>query len=276
MIREEFMWTKEVFGVEKPIIALLHIRALPGDPKYDDRAGMKEVVAIAKKELHDLQIGGVDGIMFANEFSLPYQRPVAYVVAASMGRVIGELYHDIKIPFGVNVISNPMAAIDLAAATDACFIRSTFTGAYIGESGITNTDVASYVRRKKELRLDDIKLMYKVNPESDVYISERDLCKIAQSILFHCDPDGLCVSGDSAGQETNTNDIAMIKSVAGDVPVFCSTGCTAQNIAEKLEYSDGAFVGTSFKAEGKFNNLVDGERVREFMSAVKQYREERR
>ena len=268
------MWTEDVFGVSKPIIALLHIRALPGDPKFDYKTGMKDVVAIAKKELHDLQQGGVDGIMFANEFSLPYQRPVAYAAPASMGRVIGELYHEIEIPFGVNVISNPMAAIDLAAATDARFIRSTFTGAYVGESGITDTDVAAYLRRRKELQLDDVKLLYKVNPESDVYINERNICKITKSILFHCDPDGLCVSGNSAGVETNTDEIITVKSVAGDVPVFCSTGCTAQNVIEKLESSDGAFVGTSFKVAGEFNNFVDAERVREFMDVVRKYRKE--
>ena len=29
------MWTKELFKVEKPIIALLHLRALPGDPLFE-------------------------------------------------------------------------------------------------------------------------------------------------------------------------------------------------------------------------------------------------
>ena len=28
------MWTEELFGVKKPIIALLHLDALPGDPGY--------------------------------------------------------------------------------------------------------------------------------------------------------------------------------------------------------------------------------------------------
>ena len=28
------MWTHEMFGIEKPIIALLHLDALPGDPGY--------------------------------------------------------------------------------------------------------------------------------------------------------------------------------------------------------------------------------------------------
>ena len=67
------MWTEELFQVKKPVIALLHLRALPGDPLYDREGGLKQVVDIARRELHALQDGGVDGILFANEFSLPYQ-----------------------------------------------------------------------------------------------------------------------------------------------------------------------------------------------------------
>ena len=35
-------WAKEVFGTEKPIIAMCHVRALPGDPGYDREKGMEE------------------------------------------------------------------------------------------------------------------------------------------------------------------------------------------------------------------------------------------
>ena len=63
------MWTQDMFGVEKPIIALLHLDALPGDPGYC--GDMKTVTEHARKDLLALQDGGVDGILFANEFSLP-------------------------------------------------------------------------------------------------------------------------------------------------------------------------------------------------------------
>ena len=36
------MWTDELFHVKKPIIALLHLRALPGDPLYEKDATMGE------------------------------------------------------------------------------------------------------------------------------------------------------------------------------------------------------------------------------------------
>lgn len=271
--RAASMWLKQMFGVEKPVIALLHLRALPGDPRYGEGGGsMAQVVRIAGEELKALQDGGVDGILFANEFSLPYQHKADYVTVAAMALVIGELKRELKVPYGVNVVLNPMASIELAAATNADFVRNTFTGAYIGESGITDTDIANVMRRKYQLGMKDLKMLFKVNPESDVYLAERDLGKITKSMVFHCFPDGLCVSGSSAGSETDENIIREVKKAAGQVPVFCNTGCTRENIIEKLEIADGACVGTAFKADGKFDNFVEPSRVKEFMDAVKQYR----
>jgi len=37
-------WLREVFGTEKPIIAMCHLHAMPGDPSYDASGGMKAVV----------------------------------------------------------------------------------------------------------------------------------------------------------------------------------------------------------------------------------------
>ena len=47
------MWTQDMFGVEKPIIALLHLDALPGDPGYC--GDMKTVTEHARKDLLALQ-----------------------------------------------------------------------------------------------------------------------------------------------------------------------------------------------------------------------------
>ena len=266
------MWMDEMFGVKKPIIALLHLRALPGDPLYGVGDSMDSVLRTAREELHLLQDGGVDGVLIANEFSLPYEKKVSTVTVAAMAYLVGALREDLKVPYGVNIVSNPLATIDLAAATGASFVRSTFTGAYVGESGITDTDIATVMRRKKALGLDRLRLFFKVNPESDVYLAERPLAKITKSMIFHCFPDALCVSGASAGTETDSSLIQQVRDVAGDTPVLCNTGCTAANIKEKLAYSDGACVGTAFKKDGKFQNTVDGDRVKEFMDRVREYR----
>ena len=90
-----------------------------GDPLYEKDATMGEVIENAARELQALQEGGVDGVLIANEFSLPYEKKVSYVTVSAMGRIVGELKKEIKVPFGVNIVSNPLATIHLAAAVEA-------------------------------------------------------------------------------------------------------------------------------------------------------------
>ncbi len=45
-----------------------------------------------------LQEGGVDAVMFSNEFSLPYLTKVETITVASMAAIMGELKREIKSP----------------------------------------------------------------------------------------------------------------------------------------------------------------------------------
>ena len=65
-------WLKELTGTDKAVIAMCHLQPLPGDPYYDKEKGMEYALEAARKDLHALQDGGVDAVMFSNEFSLPY------------------------------------------------------------------------------------------------------------------------------------------------------------------------------------------------------------
>lgn len=264
-------WLRDMFGVDKPIIALLHLNAFPGDPLFKRGDSMKKTVEDARRDLRALQDGGVDGVLFSNEFSLPYQQKIDYIGPAAMARVIGELMDEIRVPFGIDCEADPLAAIDLAAAVDADFIRGLFTGVYAGDDGIVNSDPATVLRRKKALGLDDLRMLYFLNNESDRYMVDRDLPAIAESTVFDCHPDGFLIMGEYAGQDADSSLITQVRTCV-DVPVLCGTGCNAQNIKSKLDISDGATVGTAFKVDGKFENHVDYERVRAFMEQVFEYR----
>ncbi len=74
--------------------------------------------------------GGVDGILIANEFSLPYEKKgFLRNCGQRWDGLWGELKKEIKVPFGVNIVSNPLATIDLASGKSrADFVRSTFSG----------------------------------------------------------------------------------------------------------------------------------------------------
>lgn len=265
-------WLKDAFDNPKPVIAMLHLSALPGDTLYDSATGMRAIVERARRELHALQEGGVDGVLISNEFSLPYLTQTEPITAISMARIIGELVDEIEIPYGVNVLWDGRASIDLAMATGAQYVREIFTGVYASDFGLWNTNVGEVARHRHRIGADHVKLFFNIVPESATYLAERNLESLTRSTVFATLPDALCVSGLTAGAPTDTQTLSIAKSAAGDVPVFVNTGVRAHNIAEQLSIADGAIVGTTFKRDGVFENEVDGARVTELISAAQEFR----
>ena len=265
-------WMNDLFGVEKPIIAMCHLQPMPGDPYYDEAKGIDYVLECARKDLHALQNGGVDGIMFSNEFSLPYLTKVETVTVASMAKIIGELKKEISIPYGVNCLWDPIASLDLAVATGGKFIREIISGVYASDFGLWNTNVGQTVRHQMAIGARHVKLLYNIVPEAAKYLVDRDISEIARSTEFNNHPDALCVSGLTAGSATDSQVLSLVKKSVKHTPVLCNTGCNVNNIKQQLEVSDGAVCATTFKYDGIFENSVDQKRVEEFMAVVKEFR----
>lgn len=266
-------WLKEVIGTEKAIIAMCHLDPLPGDPYYGN-SSMEQVVEHARKDLIALQNGGVDAVMFSNEFSLPYLTNVETVTVAAMARIIGELKNDIKIPYGVNVLWDPEKSLDLAVATDAKFVREIFTGVYASDFGVWNTNVGKTIRHQHAIGASNVKLLFNIVPEAARYLADRDIESIAKSTVFNNRPDALCVSGLTAGAMTDTQTLKRVKDTVKDTVVFANTGVRYENVEQQLSIADGAVVGTTFKIDGVFENHVDEARVKRFMDKVRSFRGE--
>lgn len=268
------LWTKEVFNTSKPIIAMCHLMPMPGDPRFGAGSTVKAVVDAARKDLLALQEGGVDAVMFSNEFSLPYLTKVETVTVATMGRIIGELMPDIDIPFGVNVLWDAKASLDLAVAVGAKFVREIFTGVYASDFGLWDTNVGETVRHQMRIGAGDVKLLFNIVPEAAAYLADREITAIAKSTVFNNRPDALCVSGLTAGAETDSSELKKIKDTVPNTVVFANTGVRLANVEEQLSIADGAVVGTTFKKDHVFENHVDQENVRTFMDKVKAFRKQ--
>lgn len=265
-------WTEDVIGTKKPIVAMCHLNALPGDPYFDAKGGMQAVIEWARKDLFALQDGGVDAVMFSNEFSLPYLTKVETVTTAAMARIIGELMPDIRIPFGVNVLWDPTASLDLAVSVGAKFVREIFSGVYASDFGLWDTNCGAVIRHQHKIGAQDVKLLFNIVPEAAKYIGSRDIVDIAKSTVFNHRPDALCVSGLTAGAETDAQTLKQVKDTVPDTVIFANTGVRMENVKEQLSIADGAVVGTTFKKDGIFENHVDQERVKTFMDKVKSLR----
>jgi len=265
-------WFKDLFGVEKPIIAMCHLQAMPGDPDYDANKGIEWILESARADLYALQNGGVDAIMFSNERSMPWMTKVEPVIPVTMAYVIGQLCSEIKVPYGVNVIWDPSASIDLAVATKAQFVREIFTGAYASDFGLWAPKCGEIVRHQHAVCGQDVRLFFNITPEAAVYLADRDLASVAISTVFNTKPDALCISGMTAGMETPLQDLKIVKNVINNVPVFANTGVRLENVEQQLAIADGAITGTTFKRDGYIWNEVDEVRVRTFMDKVRSIR----
>jgi uncharacterized protein len=265
-------WIEELFGVKKPVIAMCHLHALPGDPGYDPDKGMEWVVEQGRTDLRALQEGGVDAVMFSNEYSLPYLTTVQAITTACMARVIAELREQISVPFGVNVLWDPVASIDLAVATGASFVREIFTGVYASDFGLWNTNCGEVIRHQHAVYGQHVKLLFNIVPEAAAYLSVREVADIARSTVFNTQPDAICVSGLTAGAETSLSTLNLVKEAIPGTPVFANTGVNAANVEAQLAVADGAVVGTTFKQDGHIWNDVDVDRVRVLMDRVKAFR----
>ena len=266
------MWVQEIFHTNKPVIAMCHLLPLPGDPNYDEEGGMKKVIDRARHDLMALQNGGVDAVMFSNEFSLPYLTKVEPVTISAMARIIGELMSEIKIPYGVDVLWDPYKSFDLAVSVDAKFVREIFTGVYASDFGLWNTNYGDVSRHKKNVNASKVKALFNIVPEAAKYLADRDIESIAKSTVFNNNPDAICVSGLVAGAQTDTQVLKRVKDAIPDTVVFVNTGVNINNVEEQLKIADGCVIGTHFKKDGQFYNEVDEQRVKRFMDKVKSLR----
>ncbi len=260
---------KRIFGDTKPVIAMVHFGPLPGSPLYDAEAGIDGLVEGIRKDLRALQDADVDAVMFGNENDRPYELKVDIASTAAMAYAIGQVRAEIRKPFGVNVLWDPLSSIALAAATGASFIREILTGAYASDMGLWMPNAGEAMRYRNCLNRPDIALLDNISAEFAYSLDRRDLADRARSAVFSSIPDAVLVSGAITGEEANMSDLEAVKRVLPNTPVLANTGVKHATVADVLKVADGVIVGSSLKIDGDTWNAVDPGRAKEFMRLAK-------
>jgi uncharacterized protein len=259
---------QDIFNRPKAIIAMAHFPPLPGQPLYDAAAGIEGIAATVAHDVEILNDSGVDGILFCNEGDRPYRTKAGPETIAVMSSVISALRPELSVPYGVDVLWDPIAAIAIAAATGASFVREVFTGAYSGDFGLWNTDPAASLRFRREIGAGHVKLFYNVSAEFAVPLAEREIELAARSAVFSSLADGICVSGSITGTAPDASLVRRAKQAVGDVPVIANTGVRPETVGAFLADADAVIVGTALKVDGITWNRVDPGRVHDFLRAA--------
>jgi hypothetical protein len=256
---------RRVFGPGKPVIAMVHFGALPGSPLHDAAGGLDALIDGVTKDLDALQSAGVDAVMFGNENDRPYEFEVDTASTATMAYVIGRVRDRITVPFGVNVLWDPMASVALAAATGATFVREIFSGTYASDMGSWTADAGKAYRYRDRLHRSDLAMLYNVSAEFAWSLDRRPLADRARSAVFSSIPDAVLVSGQITGEAAEMVDLESVKAALPDTPVLANTGVKHATIADVLKIADGVIVGSSLKVDGDTWKPVDPDRAAEFM-----------
>jgi membrane complex biogenesis BtpA family protein len=262
----------DLFPMAKPVIAMAHIPALPGTPRYARGTSLDELTARVRTDLDHLLAAGVDAVMFCNEDDRPYQLEVGPEIPAIMAAIVAELRPSDR-PFGVDILWDPLATMALAKATGAAFMREVVTGVYESDMGLWAPDSAGLLRYRSRIDADGVLIMGNITPEFASPLGTRSVAQRARSAVTSSLIDALLIAGPMAGAEPDLTVLREAKeAVAGQVPVLMNTGARADNVARFLDVADGVIVGSSLKVEGRTWNPVDSARAAAFMARVRDAR----
>lgn len=264
-----------IFGAERPLIGMCHLRGLPGRPRHDAAGGMDALVDNLWRDVSSLQEAGVDGLLFCNEHDLPYQLQVGPEVAAAMATAIAQLKRDLRVPFGVDVLWDAKATLAVARATGAAFAREVFTGVFESDMGLLAPQLGDLAGYRHAIGADDVALFMNVTPEFSHSVSDRPVADRVRGAAY-MGADALLISGPAAGVAVELDHVREAKHATPDLPVLANTGVRHDNVEAVLAVADGLVVGTSLKVGGSTWNRVDPDRARRMVDLVRSARERSR
>jgi membrane complex biogenesis BtpA family protein len=258
-----------MFNVDKPVIAMVHLPALPGTPRYDPKSSISGMLGRIQTDIHYLLDGGVDGLMYCNEDDRPYSFRASMEGIAVMTRLICETCPR-SVPFGVDYLWDAKAALAIARASGAAFVREVVSGVYESDMGLWSPDAGEIYRYRKSIDAEEVRIFANITPEFASPLGTRSVAERAKSVVFSSLVDAILISGSMAGSEPDIINLIAVKQAVGDqLPLFLNTGAKVTNVDRYLQQADGVIVGSSLKVDGSTWNPVDPKRVKAFMDKVR-------
>jgi len=260
---------KSIFKVSKPIIGMIHLKALPGTPKYNN--SIPEIIDAAISEVEIYKNAGIDGIAIENMHDVPYlKNEVGHEITSVMSVIAHEVKKRSNLPCGVQVLSSAnKAALAIAKSAGLDFIRAEgFVFGHLADEGYIDANGGELLRYRRSINAENIAVFTDIKKKHSSHaltsdISIEETAKAAEYFLS----DGLIVTGISTAEPADIGEIKKIKKGC-HLPVIVGSGVTINNIAQYLLISDAIIVGSYFKKEGFWANPLEYEKIANFMDKV--------
>lgn len=262
------------------IIGMVHFSTLAGTDGYEgDRA---LVLERARQDLATLQAGGVDAVMFENNFDVPKFAVMRPETAAHFRELLEALIPETRVPWGACPLWNDYAfGFDVCKKFGGSMVRvPVFVDDVETVYGRFNAEPEAVIAARKAAGAEDVKIY------ADVHVKHAKMVKprpFADSVRDAVDrgADGIIVTGQWTGNPPSVEQCAEARRLAGPhVAVLTGSGMTSENVLDFAPHLDATIVGTAFK-HGSINtasrqgpNIVgpelryDLEKVRAFVTKI--------
>ncbi len=266
---------KALFSVEKPIIGLVHLRALPGAPRYSGES-MHDIFAAAKADARTLAAGGIDGIIVENASDMPFMRPenIGHETTAAMTAACMEIRGAVDTPFGITCVANGvMPALAVAKAAGGQWVRANqWVNAYVANEGLIDGPAPTAMRYRSAIGAQSVAIFADVHVKFGAHAitADRNISEQATDAEWF-DADVLIATGARTGSPTQVEEVDEVRA-GTNLPVIVGSGLSPDQVPSLLAKADGAIIGQWLKEDGLWWNPVDPQRVENLMEAVQEAR----
>lgn len=262
-------------GGKKILIGAIHLPPLPG---FDDFPGFDSAIENALLDLDAFEKGGVDAIIFENNYDLPHTELVGPEIVAAMTRVGAVLRAHSSLPMGVSVLWNDYrSALAIAKALDLQFVRvPVFVDTVKTSYGTIRGDAAAVVAFRKEIGADSVELCTDIHVKHAEILNTDTLIESATHAM-DAGSDCLIVTGKWTGDAPDMTELSTLRDAVGVFPIICGSGVSSSNVQELFQYADGAIVSTSLKNSSldthavnvkPYSDRIDRNKVRSLIEAL--------
>jgi len=183
---------------KKTVIGAIHFSPSPGYKQFDS---IQKALKRAQFDLDTLIDGGIDAVIFENNYDVPHKTYVKHETTAFMTYLISKLTFKRNIPFGISVLWNDYrAALSIAKVTGADFIRiPAFVDAVITSYGVVEPVAEKARVFRKLIDAENVSIFADVHVKHAEMVNKNKTLK--QSILQATKQgaDGIIITGKWTG-----------------------------------------------------------------------------
>ena len=171
---------KSIFKKQKPIIGMIHLKAMPGTPNFNDNINV--IVDTALEELAIYKKAGIDAIAIENMHDIPYlKNDVGHEVSSLMSIVAYQIKKESNLPCGIQVLAAAnKSALAIAKSANLDFIRAEgFVFGHLADEGYIDANAGELLRYRKQINADHIAVFTDIKKKHSSHAITTDIDIVA-------------------------------------------------------------------------------------------------